>query len=143
MELTVSDNGPGIPQPIRSRIFDPFFTTKPVGAGTGIGLGVSRGIVEAHGGTLTLANSSVGAWFVVRLPLHAAPQGTAAAAPAPDAGAPRDGKSVLIDSNEPFRSVKRGRWRHRMAFPRCAARPGSRPPPRRAAAGSMSGRGHN
>ena len=68
--IEVADNGPGIPDAVRSRVFDPFFTTKPVGSGTGIGLAVSRGIVEAHGGSLTLAPADgEGACFVVRLPL--------------------------------------------------------------------------
>ena len=68
--IEVADNGPGIEEAARSRVFDPFFTTKPVGAGTGIGLAVSRGIVEAHGGTLRLAPpDGEGACFVIRLPV--------------------------------------------------------------------------
>jgi PAS domain S-box-containing protein len=68
--IEVADNGPGIEEAARSRVFDPFFTTKPVGAGTGIGLAVSRGIVEAHGGTLRLAApDGEGACFVIRLPV--------------------------------------------------------------------------
>jgi PAS domain S-box-containing protein len=70
MQLEVADNGPGIADDIRARVFDPFFTTKPVGSGTGIGLAVSRGLAEAHGGSLVLAPSgSEGACFVIRLPL--------------------------------------------------------------------------
>jgi PAS domain S-box-containing protein len=68
--IEVADNGPGISANLRSRVFDPFFTTKPVGVGTGIGLAVSRGIVEAHGGSLALAATEGGARFLLRLPLH-------------------------------------------------------------------------
>jgi two-component system NtrC family sensor kinase len=70
LQIEVADNGPGIADTIRSRVFDPFFTTKPTGAGTGVGLAVSRGIVDAHGGSLGLAPSDgEGARFVIRLPL--------------------------------------------------------------------------
>jgi two-component system NtrC family sensor kinase len=70
MQIEVSDNGPGIADAIRTRVFDPFFTTKPTGAGTGVGLAVSRGIVESHGGSLGLASSvGEGACFVIRLPV--------------------------------------------------------------------------
>jgi two-component system NtrC family sensor kinase len=69
LEIAVSDNGPGVPEEICGRIFDPFFTTKKPGAGTGIGLAVSRGIAEAHGGSLTLTPSTQGARFLLRLPL--------------------------------------------------------------------------
>ena len=50
--LAVEDDGPGIPREIRDRVLDPFFTTKPEGEGTGLGLPVTRTIVDAHGGEL-------------------------------------------------------------------------------------------
>ena len=69
LEISVDDNGPGVPEEIQGRIFDPFFTTKKAGAGTGIGLAVARGIAEAHGGSLTIAASAEGgACFVLSLP---------------------------------------------------------------------------
>ncbi|MCC6717629.1 MAG: PAS domain S-box protein [Acetobacteraceae bacterium] len=69
VRIAVADNGPGVPAALRGQIFDPFFTTKPAGIGMGIGLAVSRGIVEVHGGTLTLEESAWGgACFVIRLP---------------------------------------------------------------------------
>jgi predicted ATPase/C4-dicarboxylate-specific signal transduction histidine kinase len=52
LELTVSDNGPGVSQEIQSKIFDPFFTTKPPGKGTGLGLSVTRRLVQDIGGSI-------------------------------------------------------------------------------------------
>jgi CheY-like chemotaxis protein len=98
--IEVADNGPGIPTHLRSRVFDPFFTTKPVGAGTGIGLAVSRGIVEAHGGSLTLATPDRGATFMVRLPLRH-PNGTSADHGASPTTTPvHTGRNALILDDE-------------------------------------------
>ncbi len=67
VRLIVADSGTGIPPESMTRIFDPFFTTKP--DGFGVGLSISRSIVEVHGGQLSAANqASGGAEFVVTLP---------------------------------------------------------------------------
>jgi signal transduction histidine kinase len=67
--VEVRDSGPGIPAPLRGQIFDPFFTTKDVGAGTGLGLHISRSIVERHGGRLELVSGVPGrTTFRVTLP---------------------------------------------------------------------------
>jgi signal transduction histidine kinase len=70
VRIEVEDDGPGVPKDLRDRIFDPFVTTKDVGAGTGLGLSVCRGIVEAAKGRIYVdASYEKGARFVVELPL--------------------------------------------------------------------------
>jgi PAS domain S-box-containing protein len=71
--LEVSDTGPGVPEGIAERIFEPFFTTRQAAGGTGLGLWLSRNIVEEEGGTLTFRNRPEGGTvFTVSLPLHQA-----------------------------------------------------------------------
>lgn len=67
-EIRVIDSGPGISNSIREKIFDPFFTTKDIGRGTGIGLSISRTILQKHGGELILDQSCSQTCFVLRLP---------------------------------------------------------------------------
>lgn len=69
VSLAVEDDGPGVPAEIVDRLFEPFVTTKDVGKGTGLGLAVCRGLVEAAGGSILLDRSyQGGARFVVQLP---------------------------------------------------------------------------
>jgi signal transduction histidine kinase len=70
VEIRIVDNGPGIPDNVKSKIFEPFFTTKPTGSGTGLGLSMSYDIVtKGHGGDLeVVSESGNGATFIVRLP---------------------------------------------------------------------------
>ncbi|RSC28917.1 PAS domain-containing sensor histidine kinase [Pseudomonas putida] len=70
--LQVEDNAGGIDPRLLGRIFEPFFTTKPAGVGTGLGLSVSHGIVEAMGGSLEVLNGPDGACFCILLPLYSA-----------------------------------------------------------------------
>ena len=70
IEISVKDNGSGIPESIKEKIFQPFFTTKPTGQGTGLGLSLSYDVVKAHGGELkVLAKEGEGSEFVVLLPI--------------------------------------------------------------------------
>ena len=72
INISVSDNGPGIPETNLARIFEPFFTTMPVGQGTGLGLSICHAIVKRHGGTLSVQNrQGKGAVFTFDLSLAA------------------------------------------------------------------------
>jgi signal transduction histidine kinase len=69
VRLSVADNGGGIAPEVLPKIFDPFFTTKSLAKGTGLGLAISHGIVEAHGGAITVENTPhTGCTFHVDLP---------------------------------------------------------------------------
>jgi signal transduction histidine kinase/streptogramin lyase len=69
IEISVMDNGTGIPEKVREKIFQPFFTTKPTGQGTGLGLSLSYDIVRAHGGDLKVeTKDGEGSVFMVSLP---------------------------------------------------------------------------
>jgi two-component system NtrC family sensor kinase len=72
IELQVRDDGVGIPPEILPQIFDPFTTTKEVGKGVGLGLAVSKGIVERHGGHIEVTSElGVGTTFRIILPIRA------------------------------------------------------------------------
>ncbi len=68
VEVSVEDNGSGIPQNVLDKIFQPFFTTKPTGQGTGLGLSLSYDIVKAHGGELNVeTKQGEGTIFMIKL----------------------------------------------------------------------------
>ncbi|RJG01046.1 ATP-binding protein [Noviherbaspirillum sedimenti] len=69
--IAITDNGTGIPKDVQSRIFDPFFTTKPIGAGTGLGLSLTYGIVQKHRGHIDVESAlGVGTTFRITLPIR-------------------------------------------------------------------------
>jgi PAS domain S-box-containing protein len=68
IRVEFTDTGPGIADP--DKVFDPFYTTKVTAEGTGLGLSVSLGIIQDHGGTLTAENTGKGARFTVTLPVR-------------------------------------------------------------------------
>ncbi len=71
IEITVKDNGMGIPQKVLDKIFQPFFTTKPTGQGTGLGLSLSYDIVKGHGGKIMVeTQEGEGTTFIISLPVN-------------------------------------------------------------------------
>ena len=70
VEISVADNGIGIPKKVLDKIFQPFFTTKPTGQGTGLGLSMSYDIIKAHGGELKVETiEGDGTTFQIQLPI--------------------------------------------------------------------------
>ncbi|MGH7413057.1 MAG: hybrid sensor histidine kinase/response regulator [Candidatus Rokuibacteriota bacterium] len=102
--VQVADNGPGIPPAVLPRVFEPFFTTKKVGEGTGLGLSVSYGIVEQHGGRLSVESEPGRTVFTLELPVAPARTQTASAAAETAAGrgpALGKGRRALVVDDEP------------------------------------------
>jgi len=70
VQISITDNGPGIPDSIKDKIFQPFFTTKPTGKGTGLGLSLSYDIINAHGGEIKVDSiEGEGTTFTIILPV--------------------------------------------------------------------------
>jgi signal transduction histidine kinase/CheY-like chemotaxis protein len=100
VRIEFMDNGPGVAEEIRTRIFEPFYTSKPVGMGTGFGLSFSYGVIESHGGSLSLEPAAGGgAHFIIRLPLGEAVLAVETGVVAPAGEAPP--QAVLIVDDEP------------------------------------------
>ena len=106
--LMVRDTGGGVPPELVPHLFTPFFTTKDPGQGTGLGLSVSYGLVDAHDGRLSYRRVLEGAEFTVSLPLYAAAEAVAAASeadgkPAPAARGeeppPRPARVLVVDDD--------------------------------------------
>jgi signal transduction histidine kinase len=71
VEITVKDNGIGMPEKIRAKIFQPFFTTKPTGQGTGLGLSLSYDLIKAQGGEIkVVSKEGEGSEFSILLPVR-------------------------------------------------------------------------
>jgi CheY-like chemotaxis protein len=99
--LVVTDTGPGIPLALQERIFEPFFTTKPIGIGTGLGLSLCRGIIEGHGGMITVSSQpGQGSSFCVELPVEPLLP-TVSTAPEQASVAAEPDTSILIIDDEP------------------------------------------
>jgi len=103
VRLSVEDNGHGMDEATRRRMFEPFFTTKPVDKGTGLGLAVVHGIVQAHHGTIDV-RSALGEGTTVAVYLPAVLPPSAALAPAvsaPGAGVRGQGERIMyVDDDE-------------------------------------------
>jgi two-component system NtrC family sensor kinase len=116
--ISISDNGPGMSPAVAERVFEPFFSTKSEGEGTGLGLSICHGIVNEHGGTMTVdpggsggGGGGRGATFTVELPAAVRPAGSVptsgsrggVAAPARSSGPtePAEPLRILVVDDEP------------------------------------------
>ena len=100
--LEVADSGPGIPPAIQARLFEPFFTTKPPGVGTGLGLPLCQGIIEGHGGTISVRSApGQGTTFRVELPVSAVPALSPASDGWNEAPATAPSCTILLVDDEP------------------------------------------
>jgi signal transduction histidine kinase len=71
LELSIADDGPGLPAGLENQIFEPFFTTKERGHGTGLGLAICRQLMESFGGGIRVERGTPGAIFKLRFQVAA------------------------------------------------------------------------
>ena len=108
--IEVRDTGCGIAAEHVERVFDPFFTTKPLGAGTGLGLTICKGIVEKLGGSISVeSRPGLGTAFTVELPPSTPVEVHPSRAPAAPASSPRRCSVLVIDDDSRIR-----RWFQRV-----------------------------
>ena len=104
--VEIDDDGPGIAPEHVGRLFDPFFTTKATGAGTGLGLSLAFGIVEAHGGHMQADNlPGAGARFTVRLPVGEHAEAVASAPPGLPLTAVAGADVLVVEDEAPLREL--------------------------------------
>jgi PAS domain S-box-containing protein len=100
--VEVEDNGTGISEDVRPRIFRPFLTTKSGGQGAGLGLSLSRSIVEAHGGSIAFETEvGRGTVFTVEIPVGTPPAGAETETPASSEPATGGGRRILVVDDDP------------------------------------------
>lgn len=111
VRLTVQDNGCGMPPEVLAKVFEPFFTTKDVGKGTGLGLATVYGIVQQHGGWVSVV-SEVGQGTTFQLYLHCAPTAPPVPLPPaehlkskPPAAAPENATILLVEDEPLLRAI--------------------------------------
>jgi CheY-like chemotaxis protein len=109
VEMSVEDNGPGIPPDVLAAMWDPFYSTKPVGTGSGLGLSVVAGIVEQHGGWIAVESTlGVGTVFRCYFPASTpAPVEAGPATPIPTAPPATGRRILLVDDEALVRDVAR------------------------------------
>jgi two-component system NtrC family sensor kinase len=107
--LRVVDSGPGVPMALRARLFESFFTTKPEGAGTGLGLAVSRTLARDHGGDLVHEDTPAGqgARFRLTLPTSVAIAGHSAAVPLDSPSGDAHGRVLVVDDEAEIADLMR------------------------------------
>ena len=99
VEIAVTDNGDGFPEDLRANPFDSGHRPHSRTAGAGLGLSISKGIVEAHGGTIELSSPELGSRFDISLPVEAA-----GASEEHDGGVPSSATAVMVDLELPARA---------------------------------------
>jgi two-component system, cell cycle sensor histidine kinase and response regulator CckA len=106
LQLTVADNGPGMSEQVRQRLFEPFFTTKPTGAGSGLGLATSYGIVRQSGGQIdVLTTPGAGTQFQIYLPYIEQQAAVEALAPRSERPSVGTESLLLVEDEEHVRAV--------------------------------------